>query len=86
MSFVKVNRIIELRQNGDVFFECPFCWSEYKKNGEPRKKARKKFHSIVSIIKNYPEKIKDDILYIDTLLCDPDRFPIEKFCGFSIVL
>ena len=27
-----------------IYFECPFCWSKYKKNGEPYKKAKRLRH------------------------------------------
>ena len=27
-----------------IRFECPFCWSKYKKNGEPTKNAKKVIH------------------------------------------
>ena len=26
------------------YFECPFCWTKYKKNGEPSKNAKKVIH------------------------------------------
>jgi len=27
-----------------IYFECPFCWSKYKKNGEPYKNAKRLRH------------------------------------------
>jgi hypothetical protein len=26
------------------YFECPFCWTKYKKNGEPYKNAKRLIH------------------------------------------
>ena len=27
-----------------ITFECPFCWTKYKKNGEPYKTAKRETH------------------------------------------
>lgn len=28
----------------EIKFECPYCWTKYKKNGEPYKTATRKIH------------------------------------------
>jgi hypothetical protein len=30
--------------NVHIKFECPYCWSKYKKNGEPTKRAKRINH------------------------------------------
>lgn len=57
MDYVDVILMSELRKDGDKYFKCPFCWSEYnKRNGNPLKKAVKKFHSIKTYMENNPDK------------------------------
>lgn len=28
-----------------IYYECPYCWSKYKKNGQPSSKAKRIIHS-----------------------------------------
>jgi hypothetical protein len=35
----------ETISNKTFRFECPFCWSKYKKNGEPYKTAKRIYHT-----------------------------------------
>ena len=34
----------ETISNKQFKFKCPFCWTKYKKNGKPYKKAKRKYH------------------------------------------
>lgn len=82
---------MQLRKDGDVFFRCPFCWSKYsKRNGEPLKNAKSKYHSVSEYIKLNPDsvEVRDNKATIKLLgkdiPCDVGRFPEDKV-GFVII-
>lgn len=62
---------IELRKNGKIEYECPFCFTEYKLNGNPRKNAKHKFHTV------------NNEFDID-IMCDSNRFPQGIYSGVVI--
>jgi hypothetical protein len=39
-TIVKASKI----DNIHIYYECPYCWSKYKKNGEPYKTAKRITH------------------------------------------
>jgi hypothetical protein len=44
----------ELRKDGNTFFECPFCFTKYKKNNEPSKNAKNVIHNFpTNTLENY---------------------------------
>ena len=68
----KINLHYELRKGGEIYFECPFCWSKYKKNNKPSKNAKNVFHKLESEQIN----IVDKRSVISRNVCDniPDEY------------
>ena len=62
-----------------VEFECPFCWTKYKKNGEPWKNAKRVFH-VHGSGGDLSNRITHKVPH-----CDRDRFP-KDLCGFAIAI
>jgi len=90
MVYVSTSATIELKPNGDTFFECPFCWTNYnKRNGNPTKNASAKCHSIKSFMERFPDNVKVHnnnvtvVIEAANVPCDVDRFPKDKD-GFMI--
>lgn len=67
-------------KSGVICFKCPFCATNYKKNGEPYKNARHLVHS--HGLSGY--ELRQG--YIDTRVphCDKGRFPYDKFKRFKV--
>lgn len=60
-----------------IKFDCPFCWSRYKRNGMPYATARRKVHQHGSN-GNLINRVETRGAH-----CDPLKFPIDML-GFSI--
>jgi hypothetical protein len=70
-------------QTIDVYefsFVCPFCYTQYKQNGDPYKKAARKKHHHGSE-GNTANRTVDRASQ-----CDPGRFPRDQYSGFSCVI
>jgi hypothetical protein len=60
--------------------KCPFCWTKYKKDGEPHGKAKNKMHHYGS------EGSRANRTIHRTPTCDPGRFPRDEYTGFDCVV
>lgn len=60
-----------------ISFECPFCWTKYKKNGQPYANAKPKIHTTGSTgnLENRVEHKGDS--------CHSGRFPVNH-SGFNV--